>query len=77
MCIPQVLRAGCSPFNHLDLSNCNKEKCSSKTAIPPSETRDATLKPTPLPYEIFEQWSQVHIMSTISTYILYQTYLSI
>ena len=26
MCIPQVLRAGCSPFNHLDLSNCNKEK---------------------------------------------------
>ena len=44
MCILQVLRAGCSPFNHLDLSNCNKEKHSSKTAILPSETRDANSK---------------------------------
>ena len=54
MCIPQVLRAGCSSFNHLDLSNCNKKNTLQKLPSLPLKQETLTLKPTPLPYEIFD-----------------------
>ena len=43
--LPQLeLKVACSPLDHLDFSNCNKEIHSSKTFIPPSKTREAKSK---------------------------------